>query len=267
MPPEAVRLGLDGVKRIEFVWGFQDDALRSVIRAVAPSPRRGILALFDQPTFTIDALPPLPPELTGFSVFSIDLAKTYDKAIEILKTTRPEMADQIPAIEGAVEQQLGVNLRNDILGRLGPKLSFYMENPTGVAGNPMLAMFNMFSGITFSFEVRDEPALSKSLETLISRVNDILKQQQAAQGGDAPAVELVKLREPQQGLRGEPPARHVAARPVRLAPADDHARHRSPRDRRHDGRRAEGHGAQASRQGLEADRLVRHRGACACRRA
>ncbi len=87
MPPEAVQLGLDGVKRIEFVWGFQDDALRSVLRAVAPSPRRGLLALVDQPTFTIDALPPLPPELTGFTVFSIDLAKTYDKVLEIVKTT------------------------------------------------------------------------------------------------------------------------------------------------------------------------------------
>ncbi len=199
MPPDAARLGLDGVKRIEFVWGFQDDALRSVLRAVAPSPRRGLLALVDQPTFTIDALPPLPPELTGFTVFSIDLAKTYDQVLEIVKTTRPEMADQIPAIEGAIEQQLGVNVRNDILARLGPKLSFYMENPTGGAANPMMAMLNMFSGITFSFEVRDEPALSKSVETLIAHVNDLLKQQQALQGGDAPRAEFVKLREPQAG--------------------------------------------------------------------
>ena len=207
MPPEAVRLGLDGVKRIEFLWGFQDDALRSVLRAVAPSPRRGLLALVDQPTFTIDALPPLPPELTGFTVFSIDLAKTYDKVLEIVKTTRPEMADQIPAIEGAIEQQLGVNLRNDILARLGPKLSFYMENPTGDRRRTRCSRCSPCSpGVTFSFEVRDEPALAKSLETLIARVNDMLKQQQAARGGDAPAMEFVKLREPRGGLRAEPAA-------------------------------------------------------------
>ena len=41
LPPEAAQLGLDGLKRIELQWGFQDDALVSVLRVVAPEPRRG----------------------------------------------------------------------------------------------------------------------------------------------------------------------------------------------------------------------------------
>ncbi len=199
MPPEAARLGLDGLKRIEMAWGFQDDALRSVIRAVVPAPRKGIMALFDQPTFTIDSLPPIPPELSGFTVVSIDLAKTYDKVLDIMKTQKPEMADQIPAIEGAIEQQLGVNVRNDILTRIGPKASLYMEMPAGVMANPMMAMFSMFNGITLTFDVHDEDKLAKSLDTLIGRVNDMLRQQQAARGGDAPAIEFTKLTAPQKG--------------------------------------------------------------------
>ncbi len=38
MPPEAVRLGLDGLKRFEFQAGFQDDALRSVLPRWRPPP-------------------------------------------------------------------------------------------------------------------------------------------------------------------------------------------------------------------------------------
>ncbi len=199
MPPDAVKLGLDGIKRLEMVWGFQDDALRSVIRAVAPSPRRGILALFDQPAFTVDSLPPIPPELTGFTVVSIDLAKTYDTVLEIVKAQRPEMADQIPAIEGAVEQQLGVKHRNDILARIGPKASFYMDMPAGLMANPMMAMFSLFNGLTLTFEVHDEAALAKSLDTLIGHANDLIRQQQAARGGNAPAIEFTRAAGQQHG--------------------------------------------------------------------
>jgi prepilin-type processing-associated H-X9-DG protein len=197
LPPQAIQLGLDGVKRIEFQWGFQDDALYSIIRAVAPAPRRGLLALLDQPTFGIDALPPLPPELHGFLVLSIDPGKTYDRIIEIAKKSNPQAANQIPMFEDAIQQQLGVNLREDILARIGPKLSFYIENPMGNVANPMLAMLTLFSGVTLSFDVHGVPGLARSLDTMIGRINDLVKQEQAARGGNAPAIELVKL----QGTR------------------------------------------------------------------
>lgn len=208
MPSDAVKLGLDGIKRFEFVWGFQDDAIRSVIRAVVPAPRRGLMALFDQPAFTVDSLPPIPADLTGFTVVSIDLVKTYDKVLEIVKTQKPEMADQLPAMEGAIEQQLGVNLRNDILARIGPKASFSMDMPAVGMANPMMAMFSLFNGVTLTFEVRDEAALARSLDTLIARVNDLIRQQQAARGGNAPAIEFTKAAGQQNGyVLNFPPAR------------------------------------------------------------
>jgi prepilin-type processing-associated H-X9-DG protein len=200
MPAEAKQLGLDGLKRIELQWGFQDDALRTVVRAIAPAPRRGLLALVDQPTFAVDALPPLPPELTGFAVLSIDLAKTYDRILEIVKTSDPLAADQIPVVEEMVRQQFGVSARNDLLAKLGPKLSIYMQSPPGAAANPMLMLLSMFSGVTITAEVHDQPALARSLETLIPHINDVIRQQQAARGrGDAPAIELTKLDGPQTG--------------------------------------------------------------------
>ncbi len=119
-----------------------------------------------------------------------------------------------------------MSLRNDVLARIGPKVALYIENPAGNAANPMLAMLTMFSGITLSFEVHDEPALAKSLETLVARVNDLIRQQQAARGGNAPAIELVKVPGPLKGYvlnlppGSVPPGPLASMQPTLLLGAD-----------------------------------------------
>jgi hypothetical protein len=80
LPPEAVKMGLDGVKRVEFRIGFNGDALMSMVRLAAPAPRKGVLALFDQPGFDMTSLPPIPAKQSGFTALSVDLAQTYDRA-------------------------------------------------------------------------------------------------------------------------------------------------------------------------------------------
>ncbi len=134
MPPQAAQLGLDGLKRIELQWGFQDDALLAVLGVVAPAPRRGILALLDQPTFDIRSLPPLPAGLTGFTVLSIDLAKTYNQIIGMAKEANPQGADGFDQLEGVIRQRFGIDLRQDLLANLGPKLSFYAQAPSADRG-------------------------------------------------------------------------------------------------------------------------------------
>ncbi|MGO9813997.1 MAG: hypothetical protein ACLP53_24970, partial [Isosphaeraceae bacterium] len=86
VPENPAKAGLDGVKRIELQWGFQDEALMTLVRVVAPSPRRGVLAFFDQPTFDLRSLPPLPAGHPAFAVLSVDLARTYDQFVALVKT-------------------------------------------------------------------------------------------------------------------------------------------------------------------------------------
>jgi hypothetical protein len=156
MPPDAVRLGLDGLKRIEFAWGFEGDALRTVLHAVAPAPRRGLLALLDQPTFDARSLPSLPAGLTGFTVLSVDLAKTYQLLLALSKTTNPRQAASADEIEGAIRQQFGFELK-DVISSLGPKLAVYAQAPAGDAGANRAAMLiTQFSGLTISAQVRDK---------------------------------------------------------------------------------------------------------------
>src|SRR5262249_11967043 len=83
------RLDLRGLQRIEVREGFQDDALVRITRLVAPSPRQGLLALFDQPRFDKEALPPMPQGLTGFTVLSVDAAKAFDALMALVKLAGP----------------------------------------------------------------------------------------------------------------------------------------------------------------------------------
>ena len=134
MPAGAVGVGLGGLKQVEIQWGFQDDALVSVLGVVAPAPRQGILALFDQPSFNIKSLPPLPAGLSGFTVLSIDPLKTYDQIVSVIKKTNPAGADQIPAIERMIGERFGLDIGHSLLPSLGPLFAFYAQPIRGDRG-------------------------------------------------------------------------------------------------------------------------------------
>src|SRR5207248_3335783 len=99
------------VAKADLVLSHPSDVVLGVLAVVAPEPRRGVLTLLDQPAFGIGSLPPLPRRLTGFTVLSIDPAKTYDQIIALVKTANPQAADQVPAVEEAFRQQFGFDLR------------------------------------------------------------------------------------------------------------------------------------------------------------
>ena len=186
LPPQTVKLGLDGLKRIDLRWGFQDDALMGVIRVVAPSPRRGVLALLDQPAFGISSLPPLPSTLSGFTVLSADLVKTYDQIVGMAKLASPEGAAQVRNFETVARQRLGLDLRGDLLRYVGPKLALYAQPTTQKAGeNPALVLLSQFAGTTISVQVRDPVGAEKSVDSLIETINSALKEQPKAAGANA----------------------------------------------------------------------------------
>ncbi len=187
MPPRAVAAGLDGLKRVELRWGFQDDALLTVLDVVAPAPRRGLLTLLDQPTFDKGSLPPLPAGLTGFTVGSIDLAKTFDAVDADLKK-----AGGPGAAPGGGAADLARKVRRDLLPHLGPKVAFYSTPDPNAAANPMLAMMAPFNGLTLTFQTDDPAALGKALGPLIDQANQALKAPRKPPRPDGPTPEVRK---------------------------------------------------------------------------
>jgi hypothetical protein len=184
LPPAMVRLGLDGAKRIEFSCGFEGDALRTVLRAVAPAPRRGLLALLDQPTFDAGSLPPLPAGLTGFTILSIDMPETYDRVVAMVSEAKANGPDPVAMAEDAIRQQFGFDLRKDLIAGLGPKVAVYEQAPAeagGPAGNRPARMISGLSGITIAAQIQDQAALTRAVEPLMNVANQIL---QGAAGGN-----------------------------------------------------------------------------------
>jgi len=175
---DAVRLGLDGVKQIELRWGFQGEALMSVLRVLAPAPRRGLLSLLDQPTFGIRSLPPLPANVNGFTVISIDLAKSYDQIVALVKQSNPGGDADVVNFETRARQRLGLDVRKDLLAHLGPNLAFYAQAPLREeAASPAEMLVSQIAGFTLSAQVRDEAAMATGIDPLIRAFNTGLRQQ------------------------------------------------------------------------------------------
>ncbi len=180
MPPDAVKIGVDGVKAIEFQWGFQDDALRTVARLVAPAPRRGVLKLLDQPTFDVRSLPPLPAGLTSFNAASVDPLKVYDLLHTLVKENDPEKINEFETFERTVRDRLGLDLRADVLKLLGPQLAVYMlpvEAPPVNVADPRVAALFAYGGLVISARTSDEAALGSKLEAIVKAINQAVADQ------------------------------------------------------------------------------------------
>ena len=134
MPPQAVQLGLDGLKRIEIQWGIQDDAMLAVVGAGRPAAAAGISGAARPADLHGPFAPPLPAGLTGFAVLSIDLAKLTTRSSSLSKQTNPQGGEGFAQLEQALRQRFGFDLRKDVLAQLGPKMSVYSQAPPRGAG-------------------------------------------------------------------------------------------------------------------------------------
>ncbi len=187
LPREAEALGLDTVKRLDYRWGFHDRAIESIVGVEALAPRKGIPALFDQPSFDAKHLPVVPGGLAGFTVFSLDKARLYDQIFALMRVVELPGSGASDQIRQAVNQTLGLKLRDEFLAHLGSRCVWYTV-PTRViaATNPLAGIVQ---GMVFVpktsivVEVKDHAAVAKALDTLAPRVNRAMRSLADMSGG------------------------------------------------------------------------------------
>jgi len=181
LPPQAASLGLDRLKRIDYRWGFQGDALMTITRVVAPSPRSGLLALLDQPTFAIKNLPAMPDNVTEFTAFSLDMGPFYEKIAGMVAKSDPDATANMMQMEGMFQELAGHDLRRDVLKHLGPKVVTYTIPSRGVLpSNPLIGLASGYlhvSKTVVSIEVRDVDAFSKVFDSLVAKGNEAIRAQ------------------------------------------------------------------------------------------
>ena len=171
--PRPSRSVSTGSSRSNTAGGFKGMALMTVTRLVAPAPRSGLLALFDQPTFDRESLASLPPGLAGVTAFSVDLGGVYDRFVAGLAATNPMARTSFESSEIAFRNVTGLRIRDDLLAQLGSKVTYFSLPTRGDAPSHVVAGlaqgFLRTPRYVAILEVKDPAAFAKMLDGAVSK--------------------------------------------------------------------------------------------------
>ncbi|MBI1325687.1 DUF1559 domain-containing protein [bacterium] len=177
LPPQARKLGLDGVRHIEMLGGFEDAQIRTIVRVVAPAPRKGLLSILDGPGFAADGLPPIHPSASGFTAMSIEPGAIFAKITDAIKATDPATGRQIDTFLNQFKTQTGISLVDDVLKAVGPAMSFGTVPERARNGGDMFATVELKDGVAFA------RTLDKLAPVLAAIVDQALKAQAGPNAG------------------------------------------------------------------------------------
>jgi hypothetical protein len=217
-----------GVDRLELRWGFEGEALLSVVRLVAAKPRKGALAVFDSATFSKSSLLPMPEQIDSFLATSISSRHLVDA----IKQMAPSSAvkEQIDEIAESLHNAGSIDLENDLLAHLGPRMVAYLAPGRSAATNDnsletvlkggwsptaaIAALQSAFPKLTVVAEVNNPAAFSKALDAIIVALNNELKAQAVEK-----ALEERKAAETKDEGRGGGGDRKKPRRSIQQTPA------------------------------------------------
>ena len=193
-----------GLSRLDYRWGFDDDALMSVTRLVAPAPRKPAMAIFEQPPLDTKNLIPMPEGVESFVMMSLSPAK----ALETVSQIGPagEVKEQIDELMEKIRSQSRIDFDMDFLSNLGPRMAIYLapgrsaaatdeapQAPAGLAGLDPMAMLSSLQRalpkLTLVAELRDPVAFGKALDSIMLTVNKELKAQAMEKAADDAAAD------------------------------------------------------------------------------
>jgi len=183
LPPEAISLGLDRIKRFTYRWGFHDDAILSVLGAAVPSPRTGIPAMFSQGDVNWRRLPPLPAGLAGFTVLSLDESRLWPalraSLAAIAKLPGQDDLGGENQLDELIRASMGVSLHDEIFAHLGTRFTFYdvagqIKSPSHILESFAQGLFRA-PKMAVVAEVKNRSAIEASLEKMVSHLNATLR--------------------------------------------------------------------------------------------
>jgi hypothetical protein len=171
VPPAALftqQLGLQGLKRVAFHLGCEDEFLRSTVALHMPGERKGLLKLVDglQPVSIEDA-PPIAPDASFVMVSGLQFKDVFDTVLSVAQLAygfaNPRADAPLSAELEKLEKQLGVNIRQDLLDSLEPPAVLYSA--------PSEGPFSIGSAV--AVKVKDEKKLKASLDTLLGSLANL----------------------------------------------------------------------------------------------
>lgn len=160
-------LGLKGLGGVSFYSGFDGGTERAIVDIDLPGPRKGLLALINQKTFTLKDLPPLPSDVTSFHASNFNLKSLYDAGITVaesaIKVYAPGEGVDVREIVRQFEAIIGVKFGDDLFGSFGDMFVSYSAASEGPLG----------LGRVYVFKVNHEKKLRDVLESLFRNIPPI----------------------------------------------------------------------------------------------
>jgi hypothetical protein len=187
-------LGLTSVKSAVFYSGFEDNAERGLMEIDVPGPRKGVLSMLASKPFTLADVPPLPPDVTTWSMTNFELSKFHDVAFEAVEQiagiVAPEEVKEVKEIRKKINDALGIDIRADLLGALDDKVVLY--------ATPSEGPFSL--GQVVMIKVKDEAKLKKALEGLVKGLSKTAGAEVTLKKRTYRGVEVREVRVKEQGF-------------------------------------------------------------------
>ena len=165
-------LGLDGLKRVESVIGFQGAALATEARIVAPAPRRGLLTLLDQPGLDWDNPPPIPAEVNDFTIVSFDPAAAIKLAKTLTGEFDPRAPAQIDQTLADIKTRFQIDLEGDWIKAIGHQFSFFVVPPS--ENDNLNMLYFRVPKVAMVAQPRDPAQFRAGLDRTMNAVNPLL---------------------------------------------------------------------------------------------
>jgi hypothetical protein len=189
-PPTLKDIGLEGLNRIDYRWGFEDRSIMSELRFSAPAPRKGWLALMDlQPPFGPKSLPSVPAAIDGFTIFSFDVKGWLEQSLATAKEQKGTSSEGLEKFEKRFKKETRLRFREDVLGKIGPRMVAF-STPTKASSSPF-ALFgqNGFQvpKVVLMAELKDPAAIGKAFDDIMIFANREIDKQFSQLSGVAAA--------------------------------------------------------------------------------
>lgn len=141
-------IGLGNLKAVVFSSGFQGKESRALYEFDLPGERKGLATILKPSPVTLADLPPLPPDVSRFSLLRIDPKATYEAgltlfdALAVDESFGIEAGGKSPAelsklrkatIERELTKALGLNVREDLLPHLGDRVCVFQSPTEGLS--------------------------------------------------------------------------------------------------------------------------------------
>jgi hypothetical protein len=187
-------LGMTGLRSLVMYSGFEGRANRGLVEWDMPGQRKGLLTLLTGKPFRLGDVPPMPPDVTSWTMTNFDTAAFHDTALQaaehIVRLVSPDDVPKIKEIQKQANDLLGVDLRKDLLGSLGDQLAYYTSPSDGP--------FTL--GQTVLLKVKDADKLQATLEQIIKSLAAAAGKQVRIQKRTYHGVDIREVYVQQQGF-------------------------------------------------------------------